>query len=50
MTACLKSCERGCGLSDQAHLESPQQRQVVQPSMKITAAVLHLPQSWAPSG
>src|SRR5690606_21490756 len=32
------------------HFESPQLRQVMQPSIMITAAVLHLAQSWAPSG
>lgn len=32
------------------HLESPQDRQVMQPSIMTTAAVLHLAQSWAPSG
>ena len=32
------------------HLESPQFRHVMQPSIITTAAVLHLAQSWAPSG
>ena len=34
----------------QPHFESPQLRQVMQPSIITTAAVLHLPQSCAPSG
>ena len=34
----------------QPHFESPQFRHVMQPSIMITAAVLHLPQSCAPSG
>jgi hypothetical protein len=34
----------------QPHLESPQFKQVMQPSIMITAAVLHLAQSCAPSG
>ena len=34
----------------QPHLESPQDRQVLHPSIIITAAVLHLAQSCAPSG
>src|SRR5688572_30585869 len=34
----------------QPHFESPQFRQVMQPSIITTAAVLHLPHSWAPSG
>lgn len=32
------------------HLLSPQLRQVMQPSIMITALVLHLVQSWAFSG
>ena len=32
------------------HFESPQFRQVMQPSIITTAAVLHLVQSWAPCG
>ena len=32
------------------HFESPQLRQVMQPSIMTTAAVLHLAQSCAPSG
>jgi hypothetical protein len=34
----------------QPHFESPQFKQVMQPSIMITAAVLHLAQSCAPSG
>ncbi len=34
----------------QPHFDSPQARQVMQPSIMTTAAVLHLTQSWAPSG
>ena len=34
----------------QPHFESPQFRQVMQPSIMTTAAVLHFRQSWAPSG
>ncbi len=36
--------------SVQPHFESPQFRQVMQPSIMTTAAVLHLVQSWAPCG
>ena len=32
------------------HFESPQERQVMQPSIMTTAAVLHFAQSCAPSG
>src|ERR1700691_6189105 len=32
------------------HFESPQFKQVLQPSIMTTAAVLHFAQSWAPSG
>ena len=34
----------------QPHFDSPQARQVVQPSIMTPAAVLHMMQSWAPSG
>ncbi len=34
----------------QPHFESPQLRQVMQPSIITTAAVLHFVQSWAPCG
>jgi hypothetical protein len=34
----------------QPHFESAQDRQVMQPSISTTAAVLHLAQSCAPSG
>ena len=34
----------------QPHFDSPQARQVMQPSIMTTAAVLHLTQSCAPSG
>jgi hypothetical protein len=34
----------------QPHFESPQFKHVMQPSIITTAAVLHLLQSWAPSG
>jgi hypothetical protein len=37
-------------LLHQPHFESPQFKQVMQPSIMITAAVLHLAQSCAPSG
>jgi hypothetical protein len=37
-------------LTGQPHFESPQFRQVMQPSIMTTAAVLHLLHSWAPSG
>jgi hypothetical protein len=35
---------------DQPHFESPQFRQVMQPSIMTTAAVLHFEQSCAPCG
>src|SRR5688500_6667398 len=37
-------------LATQPHFESPQFRQVMQPSIITTAAVLHFAHSWAPSG
>jgi hypothetical protein len=44
----LRNCSALAG--PQPHLESPQDKQVIQPSIMMTAAVLHLAQSWAPSG
>lgn len=52
----LVSAVRGVGLVsqlnslDQPHFESPQFRQVMQPSIMTTAAVLHLRHSCAPTG
>ena len=37
-------------VTSQPHFESPQLRQVMQPSIMITAAVLHFEHSCAPSG
>ncbi len=47
-----RPCGRGLDSATrpQPHFESPQFRQVMQPSIMITAAVLHFAHSCAPSG